>query len=709
MILNGRICCSVVALACAFPAAAQLPAAADGFDALSPVVVTATRIAQSSLDLPVSVDRVGAQQLRQGQLQVNLSESLLTVPGLSVQNRQNYAQDLQVSVRGFGARSSFGVRGVRLYADGIPGTMPDGQGQFSQFDLGSAEAVEVLRGPFSALYGNSSGGVIAIFTEDGQPGSRIDGSAAGGSLGTQRYALKAGGDTGFVNYVIDAAHFETDGFRVHSAAERNNFNAKVRLGFSPDTQLTLVGNLVQTPEVQDPLGLTRTQWTTDPEQAGSNALAYNTRKSLRQGQGGAFLRHRLSDTDELSVSAYGGHRATRQYQAILATAQARPTHPGGIIDLGRDFYGTDLRLTDTRSLAGGPLQTTVGLNYDDLREARRGYLNFIGDELGVLGDLRRDESNHVYDLDEYLQVQWEPGKHWRLLAGVRNSEVRVRSLNHRASTGDPRSEVSYSAVNPVAGITYRMNPHLNAYAAFGRGFETPTMNDLAYRSTDGSIPGLNLDLKPARSDNTELGVKADGEGWRAGFAAFYTKTQDELAVLANSGGRSVFQNIGETTRRGIEVSVDAVLWKQFDARLAFTHIRAEVDQSYQTCVGLPCAPATVEAGNRLPAVPSNALYAGLSWKYAPLGFTATAEALGRSKIYVDDRNSDSAPGFWVANLRLGLEQQTTRWKLSEFVRVDNLADRQYVGSVIVNESNARFFEPSPGRTYYAMFTVSWTH
>jgi len=202
---------------------------------------------------------VSERRIHEGQLQVNMSESLDEVPGVSIQSRQNYAQDLQLSVRGFGARSSFGVRGVRLYSDGIPGTMPDGQGQFSQFDLGSADHIEVLRGPFSALYGNSSGGVIAIFTQEGKPVFEADGTAEYGTFNTQRYALKGSGDAGAVNYVVDAAHFQTDGYRDHSDAERNNFNSKVRFKLDDVSKLTLVVNAVETPFVQDPLGLTRAQ------------------------------------------------------------------------------------------------------------------------------------------------------------------------------------------------------------------------------------------------------------------------------------------------------------------------------------------------------------------------------------------------------------------------------------------------------------------
>jgi len=673
---------------------------------LSPVVVTATRVAQASMDLPVSVDRVGLDELRTGQLQVNLSESLMTIPGLSVQSRQNYAQDLQMSIRGFGARSSFGVRGVRLISDGIPGTMPDGQGQFSQFDLGSAAAIEVLRGPFSALYGNSSGGVIALFTEDGSPGNDVYASGTGGSLGTQRYSLKTSGDAGVVNYVVDAAHFQTDGYRDHSDAERNNLNAKVRFTLAPGSELTLIANGVQTPAVQDPLGLTRQQWEADPRQAGTNAITYNTRKSLQQGQGGATWHRKLGGSNDLSVTAYAGHRSTEQFQAIPFSAQARPTHPGGVIDLGRDFRGVDARISGLHSLAGFPLRVTAGLNYDEMSEARRGYLNFVGDQVGVKGDLRRDESNFIHDFDQYLQLEWDPGSRWHLLAGVRNSEVRLRSRNRLQLSGDPVSRVGYSAVNPVAGVTYGLRPDLNIYAAYGRGFETPTLNELAYRSTDGSIPGMNLGLKPSRSDNLEVGLKAGGTAWRADLAAFQIRTRDELAVLYNFGGRSVYQNIGATLRRGLELSVDAVLPQHLTARFALTHIRALVDQTYTTCTGLPCLPVQVVDGNQLPAVPENSLYAGLTWRRAPIGLTATAEVLGRSKVYADDRNTDAAPAYWSANLRVGLEQQSARWKFSEFLRVDNITDRAYVGSVIVNASNAGFFEPAPGRTYYAMFTMS---
>jgi iron complex outermembrane receptor protein len=687
--------------------------------ALDSVVVTATRIAEDSRDLPVSIDRIDAQTIRNGQLQVNLSESLMTVPGVSAQSRQNYAQDLQLSVRGFGARSSFGVRGIRLYSDGIPGTMPDGQGQFSQFDLSSADHIEVLRGPFSALYGNSSGGVIAIFTEDAKPGYLVGAAAEYGSFNTQRYDMKTTGDNGLVNYVIDASHFQTDGYRVHSDAERNLFNAKASASLSDTSKLTVVANAVQTPFVQDPLGLTRAQVAADPTQAGVNAIAYNTRKSLAQEQLGVVYDNRLSAADDVVVSAYTGHRTTTQFQAIpQATQQAAPLYPGGVIDLDRAYWGVDLHVSDQRSVGGTPLLLVAGVNYDDLAEARKGYLNYIGTQLGVEGALRRDEANNVYDFDQYFQAQWDPAERWRIVAGVRNNFVEVTSHGHLAVLDDADSEVSYSAVNPVGGVTYRVTSALNAYLSYGKGFETPTLNDLAYRSVDGSLPGLNLGLKPARSDNYEAGLKAGNEFMHANLAAFYIKTVDELAVLQNLGGRTVDQNIGETTRRGLELAVDAKWAGGFSAQLAYTYIKAVVAQQYFTCITAPCNPLAnptgpppanylpVNAGNFLPAVARNSLYVGVSWRYTPLGFSTTLETLGRARIYADDRNSQAAAGYWVANLRAGFEQETRHWRISEFARLDNLANRAYVGSVIVNDANSRFFEPAPGRTAYIMFNAA---
>jgi iron complex outermembrane receptor protein len=688
-------------------AATQDSASSAAFS-LDPVVITATRVPTSSADLPMSIDLIGQQQIRRGQLLVNLSEPLIGVPGVNAESRQNYAQDLQISVRGFGARSSFGVRGVRLYADGIPGTMPDGQGQFSNFDLGSADRVEVLRGPFSALYGNSSGGVISIFTQDAPPGTRVDTTAEYGSFETQRYALEVmRGAPGPLNLVVDAYQFATGGYRDHSAAERTVFNSKAAWQLDDASSLTLIANAINMPSAQDPLGLTRAQLASDREQAGTNAIAYNTRKSVQQEQVGAHYERTLSANDQLSAMIYGGGRDTAQFQAIPKSTEGAATNPGGVIALVHGYYGADVHLTDERRVADTPLQITAGASYDDLTEGRRGYLNFIGDELGIEGQLRRDQTNTVYDLDEYLQLQWDPSQRWRLEAGVRNSVVDVASDDHLIEIGaPPHSGVRYDSTNPVAGLTYRAASYLDLYGSYGKGFETPTLDELAYRSTNGSLPGLNFALKDARSDNYELGLKAGTTSMRATLAGFYIHTEDELAIQSDAAGRSVYQNIPATQRRGVEAEFQSDWGHGFSSQLAYTYIQALTLQAYTTCVVVPCVPEEVSAGHRIPAVPADSLYAALTWRRAPHDFWVTLEAIGRAQLYANDFDTQAASGYWLANLQAGLEQQRSAWDVTESLRLDNIGNRSYVGSVIVNETNMRYFEPEPGRTVYLTVTVS---
>ncbi len=668
---------------------------------ISAVVVTATREPETIGDLPASIDVIDQTAIETGRRQVNLSETLVQIPGVIASERQNYAQDLQLSVRGFGARSSFGVRGVRLYADGIPGTMPDGQGQFSQFDLGSAGRIEVLRGPFSALYGNSSGGVIALFTADGEPGQQTGVTAMTGRFGTERYAIKEAGDIGTLNYVVDASHFQTQGDRAHSQAERNLFNSKVRFQLANEATLAVVTNLIETPFVQDPLGLTRAQWLADPTQAGAGAETYNSRKALDQEQLGVTYSQPFAAA-ELEASVYGGHRQTVQYQARPQSTEQRPTDPGGVIDLARGYGGLDVHVTQHQTLAGAPLSLTAGVNFDHLDEARRGYLNFNDTELGIKGALRRDQHNQVVDLDEYLEAQWQPTHQWLALLGLRNSVLDISSNDHLVVGGSGISKVRYNALNPVAGLTYHLTSQVAIYGAYGRGFETPTLNDLAYRSTNGSLTGLNVSLQPAHSNNTEIGIKVGDTALSSTLAAFQTRTHDELAVAANSSGRSVYQNIGETQRQGAEWSLNAVLSTQWSTHVAYTYLKAITVTPYSTCVTLPCTPQIIPSGNQLPAVPKSALYASLTWKTPAPGLMITTELINRAKIYVDDRNSDAAAGYWLFNTSATLQQTFSRWRLSESLRIDNIANHSYVGSVIVNESNQRYFEPAPGRVWSLM-------
>lgn len=645
------------------------------------ITVTATRIERPSLEIPASINRVYGEDFRFARPLVNLSEALGTVPGLVVQNRQNYAQDLQVSSRGFGTRASFGIRGIRLIADGIPASMPDGQGQAAHFDLGSAGRIEVLRGPFAVMHGNASGGVINVITAQPAPGAT--GDLSFGSWRTQRAALQAAGES----WRVSASRFDTDGYRRHSAARRDLFNAKATLSLSASTGLTLVANALDAPETRDPLGMTRAQMVADPRQAVAQAFTFDTRKTVRQQQAGATLTHRF-DGASLTASAWGGAREVRQFLGFAGSTPV--TTSGGVVDLDRGFGGASLQLARDGSLFGRKATLVAGLEVERMAERRKGFVNANG----ALGALRRDEDDTVTSRAAWLQAEWRFAERWIALAGLRANRVAFRVADLFIVPGNPddSGRRDYGATTPVLGLLYRVSPTTSVYANTGRGFETPTFAELAHQNT-GS--GLNFALAPSRSRHLEAGVKAAfGSALRVNAALFDIETRDEIVVDASAGGRTTFRNAGRTRRSGAELAIEATLPAGFDTRIAWTRLDARFRDGFSG--GTP--PVAVAAGNLLPGTPRTYASAMLRWRHAASGFTLSLEAEHKSRVAVNDVNSEFADAYTMASLAGGFTQQGARWKVSEFVRIDNLADRRYAGSVIVNEGNGRFFEPAPGRS-----------
>lgn len=676
------------ALAHVAPVVAQ--ATQDTPVAVDSLVVTATRNAERSADVPASIDRIDAATIRDGQPLVNLSETLVRVPGLVSRNRQNYAQDLQISSRGFGARSPFGVRGVRLYQDGIPATMPDGQGQTGSFSLLSAEAIEVLRGPFSALYGNASGGVVAVFSETGRAPPSLDFVAGAGSHGTRTAGLKANGVSHSLGYVLAVSRFDTDGYRAHSAATRSLTNAKLTIAPAAGTRITILSSHQDQPESQDPLGLTRTRWESDPRQVDSLALQFDTRKSIRQTQGGADVEHRVSRELTLRVLGYSGTRAVRQYLAFTGSGT---TSSGGIVDLDRDFDGVDARLVWKRALGQGSITAVVGAEAGRSRERRRGFVN----DNGALGDLRRDEDDSVRGSDGYAQVDWAVVPALSLLAGLRVSSISFRSEDHYVTAANPDDSGTrdFHHASPVAGAVWRVADNVHAYASHGEGFETPTFAELAYRSAG---PGLNLGLNATKSRAKEIGIKVEfAPAHRLNIAAFAADTRDEIVVDAATGGRTTYRNAAQTRRRGIEIQWQKDWGHGIATTFSYARLRAQFAGDYTS--GMP--PATIPAGTPLPGVPPVMAHAELAWKpRGPAGFSAAIDAQHNGRVTVNEQGSDAAPAYTVFNARAGFEQKIGDATIRAFVRVDNLSGRRYAGSVIVGDTNGRYFEPAPGRTWF---------
>lgn len=664
--------------------------------------VEATRTDTTYLQTPASVFRIDAPQVDTSS-QVNLTEVVKGVPSLQIRNRENYAQDLQLSMRGFGARSTFGVRGIRLYVDGIPATMPDGQGQTSNIDLSSLDHVEVLTGPFSSLYGNSSGGTILTSTKEGQGKDSIELSYSGGSHGKSRAGLVLQGGAKGANepsYVISSSYFDTDGYREHSGAEKVLNNAKLSWNLDDGSKINWITNYVKI-HADDPQGLTHDQWNASPKQQVPFLKQFNVRKDIEQTQTGVTWSKPINDKNELYAMAYLGNRQVTQYQSIpKSTQDASINHAGGVIDFERDYYGADFRWTGKELLLNTTL--SVGVALDAMDEDRKGFENFNlvngQPSYGVKGNLRRDEDNTLWNIDPYLQASWQFLPTWRLDTGVRYSNVHYKSKDNYLSNGDDSGKTDYSKVLPSAALSWQILPELMAYVSYAKGFETPTFTEMAYRP-DGES-GFNFDLTASTSDTYETGLKSQNQLGDFTLAVFQTKTKDDIVSAGNSNGRSTFRNADKTLREGLEFAWNKKLWRDLTATASYTYLDATFDADIPALGSI----AQIPSGNAIPGIAKNQAYASLAWQPSH-GLYGGVDVQYMDKVYVNDTNSDAAPSYSVTSANVGYAWVMGDWKVNSFARVDNLFDKNYAGSVIVNDGNGRYFEPADGRNWSAGLRV----
>ncbi|EHU3265710.1 TonB-dependent receptor family protein [Acinetobacter baumannii] len=664
--------------------------------------VEATRTDTGYLQTPASVFRIEAPQVDSSS-QVNLTEVVKGIPSLQIRNRENYAQDLQLSMRGFGARSTFGVRGIRLYVDGIPATMPDGQGQTSNIDLSSLDHVEVLTGPFSSLYGNSSGGTILTSTKEGQGKDSIELSYSGGSHDKSRAGLVLQGGAKGANepsYIISSSYFDTDGYREHSGAEKVLNNAKLSWNLDDGSKINWVTNYVKI-HADDPQGLTHDQWNANPKQQVPFLKQFNVRKDIEQTQTGVTWSKPINDKNELYAMAYLGNRQVTQYQSIpKSTQDASINHAGGVIDFERNYYGADFRWTGKELLPNTTL--SVGVALDAMDEDRKGFENFNlvngQPSYGVKGNLRRDEDNTLWNIDPYLQASWQFLPTWRLDTGVRYSNVHYKSEDNYLSNGDDSGKTDYDKVLPSVALSWQILPELMAYVSYAKGFETPTFTEMAYRP-DGQS-GFNFDLTASTSDTYETGLKSQNQLGDFTLAVFQTKTKDDIVSAGNSNGRSTFRNADKTLREGVEFAWNKKLWRDLIATASYSYLDATFDADIPALGNI----AQISSGNAIPGIAKNQAYASLAWQPSH-GLYGGVDVQYMDKVYVNDTNSDAAPSYSVTSANVGYAWVMGDWKVNSFARVDNLFDKKYAGSVIVNDGNSRYFEPADGRNWSAGLRV----
>ena len=665
---------------------------------LPPVVVTRD-VRRSQLDLPYSITSLRPDSLGPGQTHTLVEQTLAFVPGLTVANRSNPSQDARVSIRGFGARSAFGVRSLRVLRDGMPLTLPDGQTPIDYLDLEGVGQVETIRGSASALYGNASGGVIDL--RSGPPPSSpfaMQGRSWAGGSGMRRNVGMFGGTMagGSGAYSGNIGLTRTDGYRQY--AHQRLTNAFVRAGTQLGrTELALVGLGLDMPVAENPGALTRIQFDTNARMADPLSVSKRARKEVHQVQMGVSARHALGDDGDLIVQGYGSGRSL--YNPLSFA----------IVGIDRRTGGASLRATLPVGVGGVRQRFTVGVDAQRLNDARKNWTNCNAVTvvnancltLGVeQGRLQLDQREIVTSVGPYLRDELELGR-WRATLGLRADNTAFEARDAFLTDGrDDSGKRSMRAVSPMIGVAMHVTPLQTLYANVSSAFETPTTTELGNKPD--SSAGFNPILQPQYSTTVETGFKGLALARVQYDVALYsTSVRDELIGFDIGNGRQAFRNAGRTRRRGAELSLGTE-YGPVAFTTAYTYSRFRF---VNFATGTP--PAQM-AGKTIPGIPEHQIQTSTTWR-ARRAFVV-AEWMAKSKVFVNDANAAAAPGYALVNLRLGATAVFGRPWLTPVVGVQNLFDRKYVGSVAVNAAGtvatAKFYEPGAGQTFFAGFSAA---
>jgi len=656
------------------------PVEARDDEELDPVVVTATRGEQSLRQVPASMTIVERSDIQDGQRTLNVDEALMRVPGVFAQSSSNFAQDVRLQIRGFGSRAEFGVREVRVLVDGLPETLPDGQTELDAVDMGAIGRIEVLRGASSALYGNASGGVIQLFTEEPPETPRAEVRSTGGSYGFAKVQVKGGGRVGAAGVFLHAAHTRLDGYRAQSGARSTNATLKLRYDLSPDTDLALLIHAVDAPRGDDPGGLRRAEVDTDPRAANPRNLQFDTGEEVQQGRLGVVAKHRFV-AGEVSAYAYALYR---DFANRLPIGPTTPAAQGGIVAFHRFSPGGGIRYLGHGEILGWHHTLTAGVDVQHQADARRRFVNLDG-KRGQLG-LQQDEE--VTSLGPYVREAIDLTDRLQASAGLRYDVVRL-AVDVDLPAGAPASgSRTLDAWSPSVGLVYRALPQVSVFANVGSMFQVPTTTELA--NPDGA--GFNPAVDPQRAITTEIGTRVDNPTWRAGLAGFFIDVSDVLVryETADQPGRAFFRNGARARRFGIELDWAVQLLPGVRWSGAVTAMQTQFSE-----------------GPAEPGVPPWQIFQELRYDHR-LGLFAAVEMLAVDGYPVDTANRARARGYQLGNLRSGYRWEHEGWAIEPFIGLYNLSDATYDARVRINEANQRFFEPGFGFNAYGGVALSAT-
>ncbi|MBV1907401.1 MAG: TonB-dependent receptor [Pseudomonadales bacterium] len=650
------------------------------------LTVYSTRGKKYLREVPAAISVIDKNSIQRGRQQLGLDESLNAVPGVFSQNRYNYAQDLRIAIRGFGARANFGIRGIRIYSDGIPATLADGQSGVDDIDLGSTERIEVIRGPSSSLYGASSGGVINLYSEEGPEIPFIEARVTLGEYGMQNYQIKTGGQSGKLNYLANISHFKYEGYRDLSSVESSLLNTRFRYDFNSDSDFTVILNLVDSPSAQDSGAITSTQVREDPRQAQQRNISSNAGEKFDQQKLGFVYHKNIGEHQELTVRNYYLWRDFSTFLPIGTHINFVPDD--GVVSFDRFFYGGGIQYSFSGELFGKPYETILGIDADVQKDDRLRFLN----EAGVRGQLSFDQIEKAEILGLYIRNEYALSDAVDFVLGIRYDSVKLSVSDKFGNNGDQSSNLDFEELSPTVGFVWEARENLSFYANYSTAFETPTFTELASppRNLDVSLGGFT-NVVAQQAKGMEIGLKGSflGERIYLDIAAFSMQVDDEITNVINIGDRAFFDN-ADTDRQGLEVYAVAELTTELMLSFAYTFSDFKFDKFSSN---------EQFEGNYLPGLPENQAYIELEYQHDS-GVYLVGDVLYVDKLYVNNANTFANKASVVTNIRAGYSRMLGNWKIEPFLGINNVFDERYNSNVRINGFGGRLFEPGPPLNIY---------
>jgi len=639
---------------------------------LEPIILKVSRISEKNVQIPMSISRLEFEKNNDIRQQLSFNEYLSGAPGIFTLNANNFSQDLRVSIRGFGARSAFGIRGIKILVDGIPETTPDGQGQIDNLNLAIIKNIEIIRGPSSALYGNASGGVISINTLDNISQNFMKVGLNIGSYQMRQYQVAFGLKGKNTNYIFQGNKISTDGYRKQSGFENYNFNLRMLHQFSPSSKLNFHLNYTNSPNAEDSGGLTIEEVMVDRKQARQRNVDFKTKEVIDQFKIGANFTHQWN---RVTLNSYGFY-SFRDFYGLL------PFEIGGGVKLKRNYAGNGSSLTFQQYFNKASNKLQLGYDLAIQEDQRERFRNLEG----VMGEKTFGQKESFYSLGFFVLDHFSIGK-FLISTGLRYDRDRLKNEDKFLSDGDNSGEISLNSVNPSVGFNFMLNNKNAIYTGFSTSFETPTLSELSSNPSAGG--GFNEVLRGQKARNYEVGYKFDSKIKQFEFAFFYIETDNDLVPyeLEEFPDRTFYRNAGSTSRKGIEISFQSKITENLNVKSSYTFSDFKYS-SYQTISGS-------FDGNTLPGIPKHLAFVSFDYQNKT-GLSLRVQTQYVGNLYNNDANNVTVDGYSVVNFNSGFELKTKSITFLPFLGINNLFDTKYNDNIRINAFGGRYYEPAPG-------------